>query len=102
MCFLALITDTQLAYYLNPQAVLPSTTGINGVYSIAFLFGAAGAVSLTACALIARYKPDACYTRHHNASHEQHVQGQGGDKEQVQEDIHDHQQQQVDQQFRLV
>ena len=75
------LTDTNPVYNLTPQAVLSSTTGINGVYSIAFLLGAAGAVSLIACALIARFKPDSCYTRHY-VSNEQQVKSHGGDQEQ--------------------
>lgn len=45
------------------QALLPSTTGLNGVYAIAFVLGAAGLVSIVGSGLVFWFKPEANYTR---------------------------------------
>jgi hypothetical protein len=45
------------------QAVLPSTTGLDSVYSVALVLGAGAVFSLFGCLLVAWLKPEANYTR---------------------------------------
>ena len=45
------------------QAMLPGTNGLNGVYAIAIVLGAAAVVSVNGCVLVVWFKTQANYTR---------------------------------------